>query len=85
MKRRMEEVFEILPRIRARIDQLGGTLSIGDYPMTFAKLKILQPQSCRFSSPEAAADQECEQGVIASALQSITSFRCQQPLALFCC
>jgi hypothetical protein len=36
---------------------------VGDYPMTFAKLEILQPQSCRFSSPEAAADQECEQGV----------------------
>ena len=27
----MEEVFEILPRIRARIDQLGGTLSIPHY------------------------------------------------------
>jgi hypothetical protein len=27
----MEEVFEILPRIRARIDQLGGTQSIPHY------------------------------------------------------
>jgi len=27
----MEEVFEILPRIRARIDQLGGTLSLNHW------------------------------------------------------
>ena len=33
VKRRMEEVFEMLPRIRERIGQLGGTLSGGEQQM----------------------------------------------------
>jgi len=33
VKRRMEEVFELLPRIKERIGQLGGTLSGGEQQM----------------------------------------------------
>jgi branched-chain amino acid transport system ATP-binding protein len=33
VKRRMEEVFEMLPRIKERIGQLGGTLSGGEQQM----------------------------------------------------
>ena len=33
VKRRMEEVFEMLPRIKERINQLGGTLSGGEQQM----------------------------------------------------
>jgi branched-chain amino acid transport system ATP-binding protein len=33
VKRRMEEVFELLPRIKERISQLGGTLSGGEQQM----------------------------------------------------
>jgi branched-chain amino acid transport system ATP-binding protein len=33
VKRRMDEVFEMLPRIRERINQLGGTLSGGEQQM----------------------------------------------------
>ena len=33
VKQRMEEVFEMLPRIKERIDQLGGTLSGGEQQM----------------------------------------------------
>ncbi len=33
VKRRMDEVFEMLPRIRERISQLGGTLSGGEQQM----------------------------------------------------
>ncbi|MDR3669450.1 MAG: ABC transporter ATP-binding protein, partial [Holophaga sp.] len=33
IKRRMEEVFEMLPRIKERINQLGGTLSGGEQQM----------------------------------------------------
>lgn len=33
VKHRMEEVFELLPRIRERVNQLGGTLSGGEQQM----------------------------------------------------
>jgi len=33
VKRRMEEVYELLPRIKERISQLGGTLSGGEQQM----------------------------------------------------